>query len=225
MNYLTRKSLTPLELTFEFIVLLIISYGLYNLFIRDYGSFLMMISSHIVSYLFDMHVVNGGGYLTDVTLVSNIPLQNSMTHQIAHAELALVKPVVDKIMSVITNTSIILALGMLFVRSLKLLIALFVAMLTLHIVSVTAVLVYFIFEASSLSPILFNYLQALGVTQNVVDISYIFSGVAYHYLKYFTPLAIAYYIWEKEGYSLTLEGERRVKKDVQAFEVIAKVGK
>ena len=68
----------------------------------------MMLSSNIVASLFDMHVLNAGSYLEDVKLVSNVGLQNSVTKEVAFAELPLPKMVVDRVMVVITNTSMIL---------------------------------------------------------------------------------------------------------------------
>lgn len=203
MNFLTKKSMTPLELTLKFILALAVSYLLYFNIIRDYGTFLMLISSNIVASLFDMKVINTGSYLEDVKLVSTIGLQNSITHEIAFAELPLPKMIVDKIMIVITNTSMILALILLLVRSFKILAIVLTLMITLHIFSISATLAYFMFEVSPQSPILLSYLQAIGVTPAIFDISYIISGISFYYLKYFSILLIAYYIWETEGYTLT----------------------
>lgn len=203
MNFLTNKQKTPLEFTLMFILMLPIAYLIYFTFVRDYGSFLMMLSSNIVASMFDMHVVNAGSYLKDATLVSNIGLQNSISHEIAYATLPLTEAVVDKVMGVITNTSMVLALSLLLVRSFKVLAIVMSIMLLVHLFSVSAIMTYFMFEVSPQSPILTHYLQALGVTQLLIDISYTFGGISYYYLKFFTPFALAFYVWESHGYGFT----------------------
>lgn len=201
MSFLTSKSMTPLEMTFKFLLLLTISYIIYFSFIKEYGMILMMISTNIVAYMFDMDVVNNGGnYLENVKLVSNIGLQHSISNEIAYAELPLPKVIVDKIMGTITSTTIILALCMLLIRTFKVLAVVFTIVVFTHIFSISMVLTYFMFEVSPQSPILTAYLQALGVSQSMADFCYLFSGISLYYLKYFTPLFIAYYIWETEGH-------------------------
>jgi len=200
MNFLTNKEKTPLQFTLLFIIALPIAYAIYFTFAREYGIFLMMLSSNLVASIFDMHVVNHGSYLEDVKLVSNIGLQNSITHEIAHAILPLPKVIVDKVMLVITNTTMILALTLLFVRSFKVLAIVSIVTILVHIASISSILIYFMFEASPQSQILTHYLQALGVTQNIIDISYFFSSISFYYLKYFVPFALAYYVWEAHGY-------------------------
>ena len=200
MNFLTNREKTPLQFTLMFILMLPIAYAIYFTFVRDYGSFLMMISSNLVATLFDMHVVTTGNYLSDVTLISNIGLQNSVSNEIAYAQLPLNEVVIDKLMGVITNTSIVLALSLLLVRSFKVLALVISVMLLVHLFSISALLTYFMIELSLQSPILMNYLQAFGVNQLVVEISYIFSGISYYYLKYFTPFALAFFVWESHGY-------------------------
>ena len=189
-----------MQLTLMFLVLLPLAYVIYFSFAREYGSLLMMISSNIVASIFDMHVITNGSYLENVTLISNTGLQNNISHEIAYAKLPLTKLYIDKIMIVITNTPIILALSLLLVRRLKVLISIILTTLLIHTVSVSSTLLYFMFEVSPQSSILMTYLQAIGVTQSVIDISYIFSGISYFYLKYFTPLFIAYYAWETHKY-------------------------
>jgi len=212
MNFLTSNKKTPMQLTLMFLVLLPLAYVIYFSFAREYGSLLMMISSNIVASIFDMHVITNGSYLENVTLISNNGLQNNISHEIAYAKLPLTKLYIDKIMIVITNTPIILALSLLLVRRLKVLISIILTTLLIHTVSVSSTLLYFMFEVSPQSSILMTYLQAIGVTQSVIDISYIFSGISYFYLKYFTPLAIAYYAWESHSYSLL-----EVKNEIQSF--------
>jgi len=200
MSFFTNRSMTPQELTFKFLLYLAISYMLYNLFIKEYGEILMMVSSNLVATMFDMHVLNTGSYLTDTKLVSDISLQNSITHEIAHATLPLPEIVVDKIMSIITITPVILALGFLLIRSLKVLVVISLIVISMHIFSISSILVYFMFEASMQSQILTHYLQYLGLTQSMVEFSYIVSGISFWYLKFFTPLFVGYYVWEREGH-------------------------
>ena len=200
MNFLTNREKTPLQFTLLFIIALPVAYAIYFTFARDYGSFLMMISSNLVATMFDMHVVTSGSYLTDVTLISNIGLQNSITNEVAYAQLPLNEAVVDKLLGVITNTSIVIALSLLLVRSFKVLAIVMSVMVVVHIFSVSALMTYFMIELSLQSPILMNYLQAFGVNQLFVNTSYIFSGISYYYLKYFTPFALAFFVWESHGY-------------------------
>jgi len=179
-----------------------------------------MLSSNVVASLFDMHVVNSGSYLEDAKLVSNIGLQNSITHEIAYAQIPFPKIAVDKLMGVVTNTSIILAVSMILVRSFRVLAVVLFTMVTIHIFSVSVILTYFMFEVSPQNPILTYYLQALGVSQTMIDISYIFSGISFYYLKYFIPFSLAYYVWEKEGYSFRVKAENRVKNIKPVFGLV-----
>lgn len=213
MNFLTSKQKTPMQYTLMFLALLPIAYAVYFTFVKDYGSFLMMISSGAVASMFDMHVINTGSYLADVKLISNIGLQNSVTHEVAYAELLLPKLAIDKIMIVITNSALLLALTLLLVRSFKVLAVVLIAIVSLHVLSVSAVLTYFIFEVSPQSSILTSYLQAIGVTQLMIDTSYVFSGISYFYIKYFMPLAITFYVWESYGYGFAVES----KKELEVF--------
>lgn len=203
MNFLTNKEKTPLQFTLMFIVVLPIAYALYFTFVKDYGSFLMMVSSNIVATMFDMHVVTTGSYLENVTLVSNSALQNSVSHEIAYAHLPLTKAVIYKLMGGITNTSIILALLLVLVRSFKVLALVVSIMVLIHLFSISALLTYFMFEVSPQSPILMSYIQALNINPFVVDVSFILSGISFFYLKYFTPLFLAFYVWESHGYGFT----------------------
>lgn len=203
MEFFNSKQISPLALTLKFILFLTVSYIIYFTFVRDYGTLLMIVSTNIVAFIFDMNIVNSGSYLEDIKLVSNIGLQNSVTHEIAYAELALPKMIVNKIMGIITSTVVILALLMLLVRSYKTLAVAFTIMITVHIFSISVTIAYFMLEVSPQSPILLAYIKALGVTQLVGDITYILSGLSFYYLKFFTPLFISYYIWETDGHKFT----------------------
>lgn len=201
MNFLTNRSKTPLELTGAFVVLLTLSYLVFFTFSKDYGSFIMMLSSSVVATLFDMHVVSSGNYLTDVTLVSNIGLQNSMTNQVAFAQLPLNQMAIDKIMTVITNTPLMLALIVLLVRSFKVLAIAVVIVVSVQILSVASVMSYFMIEVAPQSPILMVYLKSIGVTQMMVDMSFAASSLSLYYVKFFTPLLVAFYAWEANGHA------------------------
>lgn len=200
MTYLIKKSSTPLELTIKFLVCLGLSYLLYFGFIKYYGALLFIGSANTVAFIFGMHIENPSNYLENITLISDNGLQNSITHEISHATFPLNKIFIDKIMGVVTNSAIIIALAMLLVRSLKTLLVVILISITIHFFSISAILTYFMFEVSPKSQILTSYLKAIGITQSHIDVSYVLSAISLYYLKFFTPLWLAYYTWNKDGH-------------------------
>lgn len=200
MTFFTKKDSTYIELTFKFLIYLCLSYFLYFTFIKEYATFLLIGSANTVAFIFDMHINSTNNYLENITLISNTALQHSITQKIDYAAFPLNKVFIDKILVVITNSAVILALLMLLVRSLKTLIVILLVTIAVHFFSISSIMTYLMFEVSPKSQILTAYLKATGVTQLYIDITFFLSSLSMFYLKYFTPLWIAYYAWDKEGH-------------------------